>query len=88
LVGRLKDQREDRTAAGIVDDPDAPVVRLHDLTHDGKAQSSAMSRAILAAPETIEDLLGTSTLHPWFGCDRWSYRAHRACLCPGAGPIA
>ena len=50
-VGRLKDQREDRTTAGIVANLHASAVRLH-----REAEPGALSRAILAAPETIEDV--------------------------------
>jgi hypothetical protein len=64
LGGPLKNQRKDRSAVGIVADLDAPMVRLHDLTHDGEAKPGALPRTIPATPKAIEDLLAIAGRDP------------------------
>src|SRR6266568_1883754 len=57
LRGFLKNQRKDRSAAGIIANLDGSMVRAHDLIHDGETEPGALSRTILATPEAIEDVL-------------------------------
>ena len=61
---RLKDQREDCTAAGVVADADAAVMRPHDLAHDRKPEPGALPKTIPAPPKAIEDMLSISERNP------------------------